>query len=208
MSSLPRPPASCADLDLAVVERTLAKHYSDITGAARELGVSGPDLKRLTWAKPQLLEEADLERMGVISQVWHVLITALDSDDWRRKMWASDRIMSSWIARDHPLAPARRRSAAVTTTSATPRRPRPSGCAMRASSSNTRQAQRLRTRTDILTTARNWRAHLFTTLDRRIDLASAARLITECRACIPGRRVYHQCSMEMQPCLSRSTISL
>jgi hypothetical protein len=108
VSSLPRPPASCADLDLAVVERTLAKHYSDITGAARELGVSGPDLKRLTWAKPQLLEEADLERMGVISQVWHVLITALDSDDWRRKMWASDRIMSSWIARDHPLAPAQR----------------------------------------------------------------------------------------------------
>ena len=40
---------------------------------------------------------------------------------------------------------------------------------------------------------------LFTTLDRRIHLASAARLITEGRACIPGRRVYHQCSMEMQP---------
>jgi hypothetical protein len=113
MSSLPRPPASCADLDLAVVERTLAKHYGDIPASARELGVSGPNLRRLTWAKPQLLEEADLERMGVISQVWHVLITALDSDDWRRKMWASDRIMSSWIARDHPLAPARRRSAAT-----------------------------------------------------------------------------------------------
>jgi hypothetical protein len=64
MSSLPRPPASCADLDLAVVERVLAKHYGDITGAARELGVSGPDLKRLTWAKPELLEEAELERMG------------------------------------------------------------------------------------------------------------------------------------------------
>jgi hypothetical protein len=49
---------------------------------------------------------------------------------------------------------------------------------------------------------------LFTTLDRRIHLARAARLITECRACIPGRRVYHQCSMDMQPCPSRSTISL
>ena len=108
MSSLPRPPASCADLDLAVVERTLAKHYGDIAGAAGELGVSGPDLKRLTWAKPQLLEEADLERMSVIAQVWHVLITALDSEDWRRRAWASDKIMSSWLARDHPLAPARR----------------------------------------------------------------------------------------------------
>jgi hypothetical protein len=113
MSSFPRPPASCADLDLAVVERTLAKHYGDIPAAARELGVSGPDLKRLTWAKPQLLEEADLERMSIIAQVWHVLIAALDSEDWRRKRWASDKIMSSWLARDHPLAPARRRSAAA-----------------------------------------------------------------------------------------------
>ena len=112
MSSLPRPPASCADLDLAVVERTLAKHYGDIAGAARELGVSGPDLKRLTWAKPQLLEEADLERMSVIAQVWHVLITALDSEDWHRRAWTSDKIMSSWLARDHPLAPARRGAAA------------------------------------------------------------------------------------------------
>ena len=111
MSSLPRPPASCADLDLAVVERTLAKHYGDIAGAARELGVSGPDLKRLTWAKPQLLEEADLERMSVIAQMWHVLITALDSEDWHRRAWASDRIMSSWLARDHPLAPAGRGAA-------------------------------------------------------------------------------------------------
>ena len=111
MSSFPRPPASCADLDLAVVERTLAKHYGDIPAAARELGVSGPDLKRLTWAKPQLLEEADLERMSVIAQMWHVLITALDSEDWHRRAWASDRIMSSWLARDHPLAPAGRGAA-------------------------------------------------------------------------------------------------
>ena len=53
--------------------------------------------------------------MGIIAQVWHVLITALDSDDWRRQAWASDKIMSSWLAHDHPLAPerARRRSAAT-----------------------------------------------------------------------------------------------
>jgi hypothetical protein len=108
---LPKVPAACADLDLAQVSRVLAKHYGDIAGAARELGVSGPDLKRLTWAKPQLLEEAELERMGVISQVWHVLITALDSPNWRRRAWASDKIMSSWLARDHPLAPARRSAA-------------------------------------------------------------------------------------------------
>jgi hypothetical protein len=59
---LPRAPAGCADLDLGLVGRTLGKHYGDIPAAARELGVSIPDLRRLTWAKPKLLEEAELER--------------------------------------------------------------------------------------------------------------------------------------------------
>jgi hypothetical protein len=110
---LPKVPASCEHLDLALVERVLAKHFGDIPAAARELHVSIPDLRRLTWAKPKLLEEAELERMGVIARAWGVLIEALYSNDLRRQMWASDKIMSSWLARDHPLAPARRRSAAT-----------------------------------------------------------------------------------------------
>jgi hypothetical protein len=110
---LPKVPASCEHLDLALVERVLAKHYGDISRAAKELGVSGPDLNRLTWSKPKLLEEAELERMGVIARAWGQLIEALYSDDPRRQMWASDKIMSSWLARDHPLAPARRRSVAT-----------------------------------------------------------------------------------------------
>ena len=108
MSSFPKPPASCADLDLAVVERVLTKHYGDIPAAARELGVSRPDLKRLTWAKPKLIEGAELARMGVIARAWSELIQALYSEDPNRQMWASDKILSSWLARDHPLAPARR----------------------------------------------------------------------------------------------------
>jgi hypothetical protein len=108
---MPKVPAACADLDLAQVSRVLAKHYGDIPAAARELKVSGPDLRHLTWARPEVLEEAE-DRCGeIVAQVWHVLITALDSDDWRRKMWASDKILSSWLARDHPLAPARGRGA-------------------------------------------------------------------------------------------------
>ena len=47
---------------------------------------------------------------------------------------------------------------------------------------------------------------LFSPLDCRTHLASAARPRVERRACIPGRRVFDQCSMEMQPCPSRSTI--
>jgi hypothetical protein len=108
---LPKVPASCEHVDLALVERTLAKHYGDISAAARELRVSIPDLRHLTWAKPKLLEEAELERMGIIARAWGVLIEALYSNDTRRQMWASDKIMSSWIARDHPLAPARGRGA-------------------------------------------------------------------------------------------------
>ena len=53
---LPKPPAACAGLDLALVERTLAKHYGDI--------------RRLTWAEPKLLEAAELERMGIIARAW------------------------------------------------------------------------------------------------------------------------------------------
>jgi hypothetical protein len=101
-------PDSCADLCPAKVERTLEKHFGDITAAARELGVPGPDLKRLTWAKPSLLENALEELELVVIRAWSKLIEALDSDDPRRQMWAADKIMSSWMARHHPLAPAGR----------------------------------------------------------------------------------------------------
>ena len=55
----------------------LAKRLGDIPASARELNVSIPDLRRLTWSKPKLLEEAELERMGVIARAWGVLIEAL-----------------------------------------------------------------------------------------------------------------------------------
>jgi hypothetical protein len=54
-------PASCADLDLDVVERVLAKHDGHVYEAARELGVPSPDLRRLTWSVPRLIDAA-LER--------------------------------------------------------------------------------------------------------------------------------------------------
>jgi hypothetical protein len=107
MPRLPKPPANCADLDLALVERVLAKHFGDIPAAARELNIPIPDLRRLTWARPNLLEEAELECMGIVARAVGELIRALDSDDPRRRMWAAERIMSSYMARNHPFAPAR-----------------------------------------------------------------------------------------------------
>jgi hypothetical protein len=48
-------PDSCADLDLARVSRVLTKHRAYFPAA---LGVSPMDLRRLTWARPHLLDEA------------------------------------------------------------------------------------------------------------------------------------------------------
>src|ERR1700722_18071593 len=113
MPFIPKVPDSCEHLDLALVERVLAKHHAYFPAAASELGVLPADLKRLTWAKPHLLDEAHEEMEAVVARAWGQLIAALYSDDPRRQMWASDKIISSWMARDHPLAPARRRSAAT-----------------------------------------------------------------------------------------------
>jgi hypothetical protein len=101
-------PASCEDLCPARVVRALERSFGQIPPAARELGVSIPDLRRLTWAQPKLLEEALEELELAVIQAQSVVIQALDSPDWRRRAWASDRIMSSYLARGHPLSPAPR----------------------------------------------------------------------------------------------------
>jgi hypothetical protein len=105
---MPKVPAACADLDLAQVSRVLAKHYGDIAASARELNVSGPDLRHLTWARPKVLEEAQDECDLVVARVWGELTKAVYSDNPRRRQWGADKILSSWLARDHPFAPARR----------------------------------------------------------------------------------------------------
>jgi hypothetical protein len=50
------------------------------------------------------LEEHEL----MVQRAMGVVIQALDSPDPQRRQWASDKIMSSYLARNHPLAPARR----------------------------------------------------------------------------------------------------
>jgi hypothetical protein len=94
--------------DPAAVSRALARHYGDWPAAARELGVSVPDLRRFAWARPEVLEEARDRCAEVVARAFSVAIQGLLSDDPRRQMWASDKILSGWIARNHPLAPARR----------------------------------------------------------------------------------------------------
>jgi hypothetical protein len=101
-------PAACRDLDLGLVSRTLEKHYGALVPAARELEVSLIDLRRLVWARPELLTLAHELMQVVIEAAASELIRAMFDPDPRRREWASDRLMSSWAARNHPLAPARR----------------------------------------------------------------------------------------------------
>jgi hypothetical protein len=113
VSLVSRVPECCRDLDMARVSRVLAEHHAHFPMAARELGVSEPDLRRLTWARPRLLDEAHEEMELVVRRARGELISALfdpDSTD-RRREWAADWILRSWIARDSPFAPARRATA-------------------------------------------------------------------------------------------------
>jgi hypothetical protein len=108
MPFIPKTPDSCGDLDLVHVSRMLAKHCGYFPAAARELSVSPADLRRLTWANPRLLDEAHEEMELVVLRARSELITAMYSGNSRRRMWAADWILSSWMARDNPLAPAMR----------------------------------------------------------------------------------------------------
>jgi hypothetical protein len=110
-------PASCEDLCPAKVVRALERSFGQIPAAARELGISMPDLRRLVSAQPALLEEALEELELAVIQAQSVVIQALDSPDWRRRAWASDKIMSSHLARGHPLSPAPRGAARASVSS-------------------------------------------------------------------------------------------
>jgi hypothetical protein len=74
---IPKFPPGCAHLDLKEVERALVRHRANIDEAAKELGVSRTDLRKLTWHSPKILEEA-LFWCGVyVSRCRGVMIEAL-----------------------------------------------------------------------------------------------------------------------------------
>jgi hypothetical protein len=108
---IPKFPPGCAHLDLRDVERVLIRHRANISEAAKELGVSRTDLRRLTWHKPKLLEEALLWCGVYVSRCNGLLIQALDSKSRRRREWAVDKLMSSGLGYGRLLSPAPREAA-------------------------------------------------------------------------------------------------
>jgi hypothetical protein len=110
---IPKFPPGCAHLDLREVERVLVRHRANISEAAKELGVSRTDLRKLTWHKPKLLEEALLWCGVYVSRCDGLLIQALDSKSRRRREWAVDKILSSDMGYGYLLSPAPRAGAPV-----------------------------------------------------------------------------------------------
>ena len=112
MPFIPKFPPGCAHLDLKEVERVLIRHRANISEAAKELGVSRTDLRRLTWHKPKLLEEALLWCGVYVSRCDGLLIQALDSKSRRKREWAVDKLMLSGMGYGHLLSPAPREALA------------------------------------------------------------------------------------------------
>jgi hypothetical protein len=90
-----RTPASCADLDLALVERALIRTGANVCAAAKLLGVPKRDLRVLTRIKPRLIEVALEAEERRLDEAQSVLFAALRSGNLRRRMIAASYILRS-----------------------------------------------------------------------------------------------------------------
>jgi hypothetical protein len=82
-------PDSVKHLDADVVVEVLTRHGVNVTEAAGELGVASADLRRLLWARPQLVDaaaEIEEQRLDLAEKN---IYEALRSDDPRRRDAAS-----------------------------------------------------------------------------------------------------------------------
>ena len=64
MAMFSRRPLSLAHLSDEAAARALSKHFGNIVEAAKELGVARPDLSKLIWSNPAILDAAH-ERMSL-----------------------------------------------------------------------------------------------------------------------------------------------
>jgi hypothetical protein len=85
----PQVPASCRDLDLARVERTLFDAAGSFARAARKLGVPSGDLRRMVSATPSLAD-AVFERLELEIEAAHqVLLNGLRNEDRTKRLKAA-----------------------------------------------------------------------------------------------------------------------
>jgi hypothetical protein len=82
-------PRSVTDLDADVLVEVLSRHGVNVSEAAVELGVASADLRRLLWARPQLMDAAVEIEERRLDLAERNIFEALRSDDPRRRDAAS-----------------------------------------------------------------------------------------------------------------------
>jgi hypothetical protein len=82
-------PFSVTHLDADVVVEVLSRHGVNVSEAANELGVASADLRRLLWARPQLVDAAAEIEERRLDLAERNIFEALKSDDPRRRDAAS-----------------------------------------------------------------------------------------------------------------------
>jgi hypothetical protein len=82
-------PESCAELDLEAVGRELIRTGGNVSAAASALGVPTPDLRRLVYARPELLDAALEAEERVIDEAEALLLEAMEDGDARRRIRAA-----------------------------------------------------------------------------------------------------------------------
>jgi hypothetical protein len=91
MTAIAKPivPESVKHLDPDVVVEVLSRHAINVSEAADELGVASADLRRLLWARPQLVDAAAEIEERRLDLAEKNIYEALRSDDPRRRDAAS-----------------------------------------------------------------------------------------------------------------------
>jgi hypothetical protein len=82
-------PDSVKHLDAVTVVEVLSRHGVNVSEAASELGVGSADLRRLLWARPQLVDAAAEIEERRLDLAEKNIYEALTSDDSRRRDAAS-----------------------------------------------------------------------------------------------------------------------
>jgi hypothetical protein len=87
-------PGSLADIDLEKVKRALFKHEGNVAAAAKTLGVDSIDLRRLCWAKYELVELALEMAHRIVDRAQARLIEALNGEHPERRLRAALFVLS------------------------------------------------------------------------------------------------------------------
>jgi hypothetical protein len=89
---------SCADLDLEAAGRELIRTGGNVSAAARALGVPTPDLRRLVYARPELLDAALEAEARVIDEAEALLLEAIRGGDTRLRIRAASLFLHATVA--------------------------------------------------------------------------------------------------------------